>query len=67
LNQARALVGERGQVSAPDLRAAREAGLEDQDLLEVVANVAITILPNCTNSFAGTETDFPKADRPARV
>ncbi|WLT31622.1 carboxymuconolactone decarboxylase family protein [Geothrix sp. PMB-07] len=56
----RAVVRERGQVSALDVQAAREAGLDDQDLLEVVANVAVNILTNYTNHVAGTEVDFPK-------
>lgn len=63
----RAVVRERGQVSALDLQAAREAGLDDQDLLEVVANVAVNILTNYTNHVAGTEVDFPKAERLAHV
>lgn len=60
---ARAVVRERGLVSALDLQAAREAGLDDQDLLEVVANVAVNILTNYTNLVAGTEVDFPRAER----
>jgi len=64
---ARAVVRERGQVSPLDLQAAREGGLDDQDLLEVVANVAINILTNYTNLVAGTEVDFPKVERLAHV
>lgn len=60
---ARAVVRERGQVSSLDLQAAREAGLDDQDLLEVVANVAVNILTNYTNHLADTEVDFPKVER----
>jgi len=63
----RAVVRERGQVSGLDLQAAREAGLDDQDLLEVVANVAVNILTNYTNHVAGTEVDFPQAERLAHV
>lgn len=57
---ARAVVRERGRVSALDLRAAREAGLDDQDLIEAVANVAVNILTNYANHVAGTTVDFPK-------
>lgn len=64
---ARAVVRERGQVSALDLQAAREAELDDQDLLEVVANVAINILTNYTNLVAGTVVDFPKVERHTHV
>ena len=63
----RALVREQGQVSPLDLQAAREAGLDDQDLLEVVANVAVNILTNYTNHLAGTVVDFPKVERLAHV
>lgn len=58
---ARAVVRDRGHVSPLDLQAAREAGLDDADLLEVVANVAVNVLTNYTNSVAGTAVDFPKA------
>jgi alkylhydroperoxidase family enzyme len=61
------VVRERGQVSPLDLQAAREAGLDDQDLLEVVANVAVNILTNYTNLVAGTVVDFPKVERLAHV
>lgn len=64
---ARAVVRERGRVSPLELQAAREAGLDDQDLLEVVANVAVNILTNYTNHLAGTEVDFPKVERLVHV
>lgn len=64
---ARAVVRERGQVSTLDLQAAREAGLDDQDLLEIVANVAVNILTNYTNHVADTTVDFPKVPSLARV
>ncbi len=64
---ARAVVRERGQVSALDLQAAREGGLDDQDLLEVVANVAVNVLTNYTNLVADTVVDFPIVERLAHV
>lgn len=64
---ARAVVRERGHVSPLELQAAREAGLDDQDLLEVVSNVAVNVLTNYTNSVAGTAVDFPKAAALASV
>ena len=56
----RAVVRDRGHVSALDHKAARAAGLSDGDLLEVVANVAVNILTNYTNHVADTTIDFPK-------
>lgn len=64
---ARAVVRERGRVSPLELQAARQAGLDDQDLLEVVANLAVNILTNYTNHLAGTEVDFPKVERLVHV
>jgi uncharacterized peroxidase-related enzyme len=63
----RAVVRERGRVSALDLQAAREAGLDNQDLLEVVANVAVNLLTNYTNHVADTTVDFPRAAVLAQV
>lgn len=56
----RAVVRERGKVSALDLQAAREAGLDDEDLIETVANVAVNIFTNYLNHVADTTVDFPK-------
>ena len=64
---ARAVVRERGRVSALDLQAAREAGLDDQDVLETVANVAVNILTNYTNLVADTAIDFPRVETLARA
>ncbi|MBK7294702.1 MAG: carboxymuconolactone decarboxylase family protein [Holophagaceae bacterium] len=47
---ARAVVRARGRSLL--IYAAREAGLDDQELLEVVANVAVNILTNYTNLVA---------------
>lgn len=41
------------------LAAAREAGVSDAELLEVVANVALNVFTNYFNIVAGTEIDFP--------
>ena len=56
---ARALVVDRGRVSADALAGYRRAGLDDGLALEVVANVALNILTNYTNHVADTEIDFP--------
>jgi uncharacterized peroxidase-related enzyme len=41
------------------LEDARRAGLSDAEILEVVANVALTVFTNYLNQVAGTEIDFP--------
>ena len=50
----------RGKVSDADLSSAREAGLTDAHIVEVIANVVINILTNYTNNVAQTDIDFPK-------
>ena len=52
----------RGKVSDADLASARDAGLTDAHIVEVIANVVINILTNYTNNVAQTDIDFPKVD-----
>jgi alkylhydroperoxidase family enzyme len=47
-----------------DVDAARAAGLDDGDLGEVVAHVALNVFTNYFNSVAGTEIDFPAVRAP---
>lgn len=56
---ARELVETRGHIKPVALDAYRKSGLSDEDMLEVVANVAATTLTNYTNNVARTEVDFP--------
>jgi uncharacterized peroxidase-related enzyme len=62
---ARAVVQRRGRVGSA-LDDARRAGLSDADLVEVVANVALTTFTNTLNEFAETEIDFPVVRHQAR-
>lgn len=48
-----------GQLSNADLNAAKNAGIDDGLVLEVIANVALNILTNYTNHAAQTQVDFP--------
>jgi AhpD family alkylhydroperoxidase len=57
---ARKLVGTQGFVSDADISAARSGGLDDGEIAEVVANVAINILTNYFNNANQTEVDLPK-------
>jgi len=56
-----AVVRERGKVSDEDIAEARDRGLTDADLVEVVGHVALNLLTNYLNNVAGTAIDFPKA------
>lgn len=55
----------RGFVTDADLAAARDAGLDDSDIIEVVANVVANIFTNYINHVAETEIDFPLVRAPA--
>ena len=54
-----AVVVKRGWVSDADLREAREAGVSDGEIAEVVAAVAANTFSNYFNQVAGTKIDFP--------
>ncbi|MCA8950918.1 MAG: peroxidase-related enzyme [Planctomycetes bacterium] len=59
---ARSLVVNRGNLTDAELTAARRAGLDDGEIVEVVANVALNIFTNYLNHVAATDVDFPKVD-----
>lgn len=59
LNLARSLVVQRGVLSDAEFRAARTAGLNDAEIIETVASVALNIFTNYTNHVARTVVDFP--------
>jgi uncharacterized peroxidase-related enzyme len=59
LRFARAIVTERGHVSAAELDAVKRAGYTDAQVLEIVLHVALNTLTNYVNSVAGTDIDFP--------
>lgn len=50
---------ERGEVSDADVETVREAGFDDGEIAEIVANVALNVLTNYFNKVAETEIDFP--------
>lgn len=53
------IVRQRGHVSDADVAAARKAGFDDAQLVEIVAHVALNTLTNYVNEVALTEIDFP--------
>jgi uncharacterized peroxidase-related enzyme len=59
LKLARAITLQRGQIADAELQAARSAGLSDEEIVEVIAHVALSVLTNYTNIIARTLLDFP--------
>lgn len=66
LKLARSIVVQRGEISDATLKAARASGLNDGEIVEVVANVALNIFTNYVNHVAHTVVDFP-AVKPGEV
>lgn len=62
LQFAQTVVKERGWVSDDSVAAARAAGVNDAELAEIVAIVALNIFTNYFNHVAGTEVDFPEVE-----
>ncbi|MBR9652272.1 carboxymuconolactone decarboxylase family protein [Thalassovita aquimarina] len=52
----------RGRVDAEDLRAVRDAGYDDGQIIEIVQHVALNTWTNYLNELAQTEIDFPAVD-----
>jgi uncharacterized peroxidase-related enzyme len=59
------LIETRGKVSDGDLKAIRDAGCSDGDIIEIIAVVSQNIFTNYINNVAGTEVDFPKVSVPS--
>lgn len=57
------IVAERGWVGDESVARVRDAGLDDGEIAEVVATVALNTFTNYFNHVAGTEIDFPAAAR----
>jgi AhpD family alkylhydroperoxidase len=51
---------DRGKVTDQALDAARAACLDDEELAEVIAHVALNFYSNILNHFAEPELDFPR-------
>jgi uncharacterized peroxidase-related enzyme len=57
------IVEHRGGVEANAVRAVRDAGYSDAEIVEIIAHVALNTLTNYVNEVLETEIDFPRADR----
>jgi uncharacterized peroxidase-related enzyme len=64
---AQAIVNARGHISDGDLAAARQADLDDAEIAEIVAQVALNSFTNFFNSVADTEIDFPAVRAQSRL
>lgn len=53
------VIERRGRVDDADLAEARRAGLDDGEIVELVANAALNVFTNYLNQVAGTDIDFP--------
>jgi uncharacterized peroxidase-related enzyme len=53
------LVEQRGQVSDDDVRRLREMGFTDEDVVEIVAHVALNLFTNYVNVALNVPVDFP--------
>ena len=54
-----AIVQERGAVTPKDFQKVKSAGCSDEEIQEIVANVALFTFANYINLVIGTEVDFP--------
>ena len=59
LTFAREVIENRGQVSDEALNAVREAGYTDEQIMEIIATVALATYTNYLNDIIGTELDIP--------
>jgi uncharacterized peroxidase-related enzyme len=60
LKLARNIVVQRGELADADLQSARQSGVNDAEIVEVLANVALNLFTNYVNHVARTVVDFPE-------
>ncbi len=53
------LIAQRGRVNEADLKATRDAGFSDEELVEILAHVAMNTFTNYFNEAFQVEVDFP--------
>ena len=53
------LVNDRGQVSDADVKALRAAGFSDEEMVEIMAHVALNLFTNYVNVAFAVPVDFP--------
>ncbi len=58
----RELIEERGHVSEERVRALRDAGFRDGEIVELIAHAGMNLFTNLFNVFNGTSIDFPEVE-----
>ena len=53
----------RGKVSDREVERVRQAGFNDEEISEIIANVALNIFTNYFNKIADVSFDFPAAEK----
>jgi alkylhydroperoxidase family enzyme len=56
------IVNDRGRVAASEVEKLRESGYSDEEIVEIIAFVGLSIFRNYFNLVAGTEIDFPPVE-----
>lgn len=60
LGFAKSVVEKRGMVDEAALNRLRDAGYTDEEIVEIIGNIALTLFTNYFNQIAGTDLDFPE-------
>ncbi|MGE5452066.1 MAG: carboxymuconolactone decarboxylase family protein [Acidobacteriota bacterium] len=61
------VVTQRAQVSAADVEALRQVGFSDEEVVEILAHVALNLFTNYVNVAFDVPVDFPKVPLRARA
>jgi uncharacterized peroxidase-related enzyme len=64
---ARTIVRKRGWIDDQDLQAVRDAGYDDQQIVEIIAVVGLFMFTTYFNHIAQPEVDFPPVELPAEA
>jgi uncharacterized peroxidase-related enzyme len=60
LQFSRLVVEKRGMTDEVGLKKLRDVGYTDEEIVEIIANIALTMFTNYFNHIVGTDIDFPK-------
>jgi uncharacterized peroxidase-related enzyme len=61
------IVRERGRLSNADIKAVRDAGYSDEEIVEMIAHIGLNLFTNYFNHIAETEIDFPLVNTAAKA